>query len=123
MTARVWGFDLDVIMAANSRVEVTLFRQWHPPELLISNNVYPWGPGTYYIVNAVDDYRLLHITGYKDATFISKTISPLGMKHDTTKDMTWTVDVEAVLRLQFGGRGHKTLWITEIGDPKDPKGF
>ena len=113
LTIRVLGTDLDLFVASESRVEVTLLRRWHPPELLVSGSPYPWAPGTYHIGQDIEKYHTIQITGQKGFGFITKTISPTGMLRDTAKGTakTWLFDVESSLSLTFTDDGHKTLKI------------
>ena len=122
LSIRVWGLNLNITIDADSRVEVTLLRLWYPPELVAASSKYPWGPGTLYLANDINGYRQIHITAYKDTTFISKTISPMGMIHDSTIDKTWTVNVENSLKLEFSGRSHDVLHISEIAS-QNQKGY
>ena len=46
VTVRILGNNLDLIIQPQSRVEITLLRRWHPPELIISGHEYPWPSGT-----------------------------------------------------------------------------
>ena len=77
LVVRIMGTNLEVTIAPESRVEVTLLRRWQPPELVISGSPYTWGSGTYTLSNDVEKYHTMHITGQKGTAFVSKTISPL----------------------------------------------
>ena len=72
--------------------------------------VYPWPSQTVTIVNNIDEYRSIHITGQLDNVFISKTISPLGMMHDALNKV-WKVSIEGHIDLEFSGVNHRTLKI------------
>ena len=113
LTIRIMGTDLDMSVAPESRVEITLLRRWEPSELLVSGKPYPWGPGTYNIGNDIEKYQTIHITGQKSLSVITKTISPVGLLRDTVRGSTktWLFDVETSLILTFSGKGHKTLQI------------
>ena len=63
------------------------------------------------IVNDVEKYRSLHITGQNGNNFIAKTVSPLGMLQDN-KNLLWEISVEGHIELIWGGTGHKTLKIS-----------
>ena len=114
LTVRVLGDDLNLTVAANSRVEVTLLRQWYPPELIVSGDAYPWGSGTYKLVNDIEAYRHVHITGQNGDMFIGKSISPLGMRHDSINKV-WKIDIEDKILLEFKEHGHKTMIVKVIG--------
>ena len=102
---------MNLVVEPESRVEVTLLRRWQPPELLFSGKVYPWASGILSIANNVEEYRQLHITGQNGNAFIAKTISPIGMMHDS-HNKTWKMSFEKHINLVFGGEKHKVLKIT-----------
>jgi len=111
LTVRIMGTDLNLVVEKGSRVEVSETRQWQPPELIAGNIAYPWAPQTVTLINNVEKYRSLHVTGQLGDTFVAKTISPVGMMHDDLNKV-WKISVEKHINLEFKGLKHKTLTIT-----------
>ena len=100
---------------SGSRFEVTETHRWEAPDLIASDVEYPWSSSTVTIAKShnVEAYHYLHITVQNGEVFLSKTISPVGMKSTgALENVVWKVSVEDKVKLKFSGVGHRTLKIT-----------
>ena len=110
LTVQIEGDNLDLIVERGSRVEVTETHRWESPQLLTSSVMYPWTSQTITINNDIETYNFIHITGNNGNTFITKTISPIGM-YTKNNISIWKISIANKINLEFSGNKHQTLKV------------
>ena len=69
--------------------------------------MYPWTSQTITINNDIETYNFIHITGNNGNTFITKTISPIGM-YTKNNISIWKISIANKINLEFSGDKHQT---------------